>query len=211
MARLPTLEALKAAVRLSCVKYVEKRLASLNPDVAPGDRLFDALRRWDTDKQEQLEAMLDLTPLNAACDAFSKLRVGLEAVEAYVAPTESDPEDHPPIGYAPAPLLRSIASECRDLLARVKQTRSQPIEMTPRFLLVAEFDRSHCWWWGDEHKPRDLAVLSLLAGNWPERSVKKPEDFTPTQIIEQEERAIRGCRDRLRPNREKVSAPRRVR
>ncbi|HTQ03039.1 MAG TPA: hypothetical protein VMI54_04255 [Polyangiaceae bacterium] len=60
----------------------------------------------------------------------------------------------------------------------------------PRQRLVVMYNRRGArWWWGvTGPRSRDLAMLSILAGNIPDSSSK--HETSPLEIIEQEERAI---------------------
>ena len=50
------------------------------------------------------------------------------------------------------------------------------------------------WWWGDRRPRRtELAVLSLLAGNWPDANVQ-----LPGQVIEAEAKNIDTAREKLK-------------
>jgi hypothetical protein len=65
-------------------------------------------------------------------------------------------------------------------------------EWTPRTYLVAEYGRSREWWWHDrDPRVRDLAILSLLAGNFPDlRRQLSEHGLTVEDAVRAEERAI---------------------
>ena len=74
-----------------------------------------------------------------------------------------------------------------------------------RAALVVNFDRPGRGWWKKERPLlRDLAVLSLLAGSWPDTDFD-PAQVTASELIRMEERAIQRYRQRAR-----AAAPKRT-
>ena len=130
------------------------RLAGTSPDSPNGsgwwnERQSEELRESITVSDEARAICLDLRRTIVAADDF--LRANPEADDGYV--TE---------------LRRNVAA-CQWSLGL---GRGGPdAEWTRRTYLVAEYNRQRVWWWHDRDPTiPDLAILSLLAGNFPDVS-----------------------------------------
>jgi hypothetical protein len=191
--RFKTWPDLWRAVRVYCRDYVETRLATLNPNVQRGDDFYLSLRKWDRKKHVALKVRLDLGPVNAARNAASKLRTGIEAAIAF---SESEVRK---VGYQPAPLVRELAETCRPMLARLRKELTHQLEIERRALLILEFDRPRQWWWRDQPTARDLAVLSLLSGSRPQLK-GGPSNHHVEAVVVAEQNALNHWRRRYRSN-----------
>lgn len=67
--------------------------------------------------------------------------------------------------------------------------------LEPRVALVLEHGRPDQWWWKGPAKGRDLAVLSLLADNWPNLTATV-EQCSDLDVLRAEERALNHVRSR---------------
>ncbi|HKY37129.1 MAG TPA: hypothetical protein VJN18_14390 [Polyangiaceae bacterium] len=203
---MKTWDELWKAVRREAIAHAERGMAGLNPKIERGDSLFSAARKWTSQKQAMLEAMLDLSQVNAARDAAEQLRLGLEAVVTFAdaanAAEEAERKGKPfePVqGHFPIPLVRELAESCRPLLDRLPRKLVQ-LTLQRRALLIAEFDRPAQWWWHDRPSTRDLAVLSLLAGNRPQLK-DKPSAYDVESVIVAEQNALNHWRRRFHQGR----------
>lgn len=86
-----------------------------------------------------------------------------------------------PAKDGPGLVLRQLAAESLEPLLRrpelTAEWRQARFGFTTREALVADFDCADQWWWRDRRPRRtELAVLSLLAGNWPDTAAQLPSE-----------------------------------
>lgn len=94
-----------------------------------------------------------------------------------------------------APVLQLVAESSEAPELRLKFARPVPMpSIVARVSLVMNWDKRGHWWWPDTRPSRtDLAVLSILAGNFPDvRKTMRDAtiDPTPAAAIEREARNI---------------------
>lgn len=174
--RFATIASLKAGVRAYCLRYVRERGIE-----------------WDDRRQSYLEAAIDTSVSNDAVVLARKLRDVLTEIVEFVDDDQRRQKADPP-----APFLRRFATDvAKPTLSRLDDQWLDRRKQEPRAILVANFAKGKLWWWGersDEHprenpSSRDLAVLSILAGNFPE-SASKANDLTVSTVLAAEERAV---------------------
>jgi hypothetical protein len=96
---------------------------------------------------------------------------------------------HPGAGGRYAMRLRPAVA----FLAKIEPEDDEPL-WHRRTALVLEYDQPQRGWWGARQPTvRELALLSLLAGEWPEWATRrlKAQSVTVLEVVAAEERAIR--------------------
>lgn len=177
--RFTSLRELKAATYAWCVDEVN-RLVGPHPAGQSwwNERQAAALRESITVSDDARAICVELRRTLVAADDF--LRAHPEADDGYVNE-----------------LRRNVAA-CRWSLSLGRGTPDT--SWTPRTYLLAEYDRVREWWWhGRDPRIRDLTILSLLAGNFPEvRKQLKERGVTVQEAVRAEERALGQARRRFR-------------
>ncbi len=169
--RYPTLDALKVAVRAQCIEHVSR--AGID---------------WSEESQAELEIHTDPTEHNRAEALAGQLRETLESLIAYTQ-RDGHRKQYPRIR-----MLEVFAEEvARPMVAKLNPI-NEPLQR--RAIIAADYDRPDLWWWRGQPKGRDLAVLSLLAGSWPDLLNRKVTDWTAVDVIRLEENAVNKWRSK---------------
>lgn len=164
--RYATTKDLKAAVRAWCIEYVTAKVAITAPSIK---------NPWNEHQQRHLEQSLHVSDeARELCNGMRALLTEGKAFLARNAESEKPFED----GHVNE-LRRAVAALGRSFVPQGKDDA-----WSSRVWLVVQHAKSRVWWWTDG-KPtiRDLAVLSLLAGNLPEMKNRRERmDFHPTVL-----------------------------
>lgn len=198
--RYETLNELQAAVREACIDEV-RRLAGNAVSVPDILAFVDAAARVDVRPRQVWRALM---------------KALLDAKEIALTPPEPSPFSNPYDG-----MLRDIAVQPgvimyatvfgevleRDLAADATARGPEDLPTT-RALLVRRFAKPGLLWW-EERRPKDreIALLTLLAGEWPEHASRqlsqaveaeiKLSQPTVAAVIQAEARAVERIRARL--------------
>lgn len=170
-ARFSRLDEAKAGVRSVCLEHVLKRR---NSPWSTGEQSYlDAeIKRWSGSPKERKALQVAAALRQAADDAFRLLDA--DAAKA-------------------GPALRALANLSPELV--VIWNRLPQLEPGPEYNVrqsVVNTEMPDAWWWRGEPTSRDLAVLALLAGSWPENTDWRSK--TAAEIIATEERAVTELR-----------------
>lgn len=185
--RFAALPDLKRAVRAWCVAEVNRRAGC----------------DWWCEAQESYlrESIPSPTKLEAA-EVLGALRDALERAADFA-------REHAEIDTTDAEGIRRLLDVADRWLPRGRRA-SWP----KRYYAIADFDHPGIWWWTKGRKPtnRDLAILSLLAGNFPDGPRRAIREFNAhggsvlglpsvLDVVRSEERAIALVRRHLNPHR----------
>jgi len=212
------------ARRVARPKTLEDLVAATKATVIAEVNELSKARGWDreepfwSDAQERhLRAQLELWSMPAeereADELLARLNETLLAAEAFLA--RAAPSDRGPVAD-----LRGVMKPMRvaghGLLARAPglggvagagKTPATPDPTTASRVMISQvfrFARGK-WWFGPKGAtPRDLALVSILVGNFPKRvkdGFAEKTRFTPAEVIDQEAQDFRAIRRNLRVRR----------
>lgn len=164
--------ALRAAVRRACIEHAEAGFRATT-------RGHTAVATWNDARQRDLDE--SLTVSEAAHALCMRLRKVLGEAREFIR-ANANLDD----GYAEE--IRRVVKAA----APHPPLSSDDKLYTARQMLVAEYDGPHRQWWSGIPRNKDLAALSLLAGQFPQavRSRLRGTGVTANEVIQAEERAI---------------------
>jgi hypothetical protein len=180
-----TLPELKSATRAWCLEQVERR--SGHP--------------WTNGDEATLRD--DVTEPESAA-VWAGLQAAVSNARAFVERRPNDDDVR-------AGMIRLVLQR---LPAALVPNSSGPdrFRWTTRKLIVLEYDRRGAWWWHEQRPtPRDLAILSILAGefpDWARKRLRKNVHTTVLEAVAAEERAIRQAQRKLAERTKRARAAR---
>jgi hypothetical protein len=179
---------LREAVRAECIKHVKERSGL----------------EWDPAHEAFLFASIHPTEEAIAVSVRETANLLRDARTAALAFARQYPEG----GGVHADTIRSFATLLSQAAAEHnlgwawQHEIDAPPTFDPRALLVIEHGVPDAWWWKRKERDqgkgtatgKDLAVLSLLAGNWPDVD---REPRRPAEVIHAEQRALQHVRKKF--------------